>query len=356
MNDTLPLPAAPDFVTTLHGKQTALYILKNTNGVSAAFTNYGARWVSMLVPDRSGKWTDVINGFDSIKGYLEATETYYGAIVGRYANRIAQGRFSLNSKIYELAVNNPPNHLHGGLEAFHKKVWEVVEAGSQHIIFRYISADGEEGYPGTLTVTVKYTLTEASTLDIVFRAKTDADTVVNFTNHAYFNLNGQGSGTILSHALRISADGFTPIDPTSIPLGFINPVAGTPFDFRQPTSIGLRIEENDIQLTHGNGYDHNFVLNSAGDINIISAVATGDLSGIQMTVYTTEPGLQLYTGNFLNHENKLKQGKTDGRREAFCLETQHFPDSPNQPLFPSTKLTPGEEFYSCTRFCFSVQS
>ena len=352
-NRVTEIPPASGFVQTVEGVETVLLILKNKNKLQAAITNYGARWVSMLVPDLNKNTTDVVIGFDSIVGYLSSTEAYYGATVGRYANRIAKGHFFLDSHEYNLATNNAPNHLHGGVRGFHAVVWDVIAQTDNSVTLEYKSPDGEEGFPGSLDVKVTYLLNDEDEMEIVFEATTDKPTVVNLTNHAYFNLNGQGSGTILDHKLQINANAYTPIDITSIPTGILEPVEGTAFDFREEVRIGERINEPSEQLTNGTGYDHNFVLDKTGDSFLLAAVATGDLSGIRMEVFTTEPGLQLYTGNFMNNENVLKGGCTDGKREAFCLETQHFPDSPNQSEFPSVVLRPGEKYITKTAFRFS---
>lgn len=347
------LPPASDFKEERQGKEAALVTLKNKNGVEAAITNYGARWVSMLMPDQKGRLTDVVIGFDSLKGYLNSSEAYYGATVGRYANRIARGKFNLDEKEYTLATNNPPNHLHGGIRGFHDVIWDIDEQSENVVTLSYVSPDGEEGYPGEMMISVTYLLTDDNEMQISFSATTNKVSVINLTNHAYFNLNGQGSGTILDHKLQINADAYTPIDSTSIPTGIIELVEGTAFDFREEMRIGERINEPSEQLTNGSGYDHNFVLNKQHNAYLLAASATGDLSGIRMEVFTTEPGIQLYTGNFMNNENILKGGFTDGKREGFCLETQHYPDSPNQPSFPSVVLRPGEKYFTKTGFRFS---
>lgn len=300
--------------------------------------------------DKEGKRTDIVVGFDSLNGYLQAEERYYGAIVGRYANRIAKGRFTLEGKEYTLVTNNGVNHLHGGTKGYQDVVWEVEQASDESLTLKYFSKDGEEGYPGNMNITVRYTLTRTD-LVMDYEATTDKTTVFNITNHAYFNLNGQGSGTILNHQLMINADYYTPIDDTSIPTGEIAKVEGTPFDFRTPMPIGSRIEAEDEQLRNGSGYDHNYVLNRTNDHQLtLAARAVGDKSGIVLEVLTTEPGVQLYTGNFMEAHHHIKYGFRDERRSAFCLETQHFPDSPNHPQFPSTVLKPGERFTSQTIF------
>ena len=352
MDDLEPLQREA-FQTELDYKNTDLFVLKNAQ-VSVAITNYGARIVSLVVPDKDGQPTDVITGFDSIQGYLEADEDYQGAIVGRYANRIAAGTFRLEGADYSLATNNAPNHLHGGLKGFSNVVWEVLEASDEKLALFYLSPDGEEGYPGALNVTVTYLL-EGSALRISFEATTDRTTIVNLTNHSYFNLNGQGCGPVLEHKLQIAADRYTPTDATSIPTGELAAVTGTPFDFRQSKSIGNDIESGHQQLEYGQGYDHNFVLGETPTKELrLAATAIGDRSNIKLEVLTTEPGIQLYSGNFLKGKHTIKYGLKDEHRYAFCLETQHFPDSPNQPQFPSTVLKPGETYRSETMFRFSI--
>ena len=342
-----------NFEKEIEGNQVSLYILKATNDLQVSITNYGARIVSILVPGKNGAIQEVVAGFDSLDGYLNTSEIYHGAIIGRYANRIAKGKFTLDSKEYQLAVNNPPNHLHGGIKGFHDKVWDAKQMNETTLVLHYFSKDGEEGYPGNLNVQVTYTVTAENELKISFEASTDKTTLLNLTNHAYFNLNGIGSGSILNHELQINADHYTPIDKTSIPLGHLQPVANSPFDFRTPTTIGKRINEPNEQLKNGSGYDHNYALNKNADELSVAAFATGDKSGITLKVLTTEPGMQLYTGNFMGGENRFKSDVIDEQRTAFCLETQHFPDSPNKPQFPSTILKKGEVFKSETIFQFS---
>ena len=349
------MPDVHAFDQTIDGKKTALYVLENKAGVQAIFTNYGARWVSMLLPDKAGNRTDVVVGFASVEDYKNAEEPYYGATVGRYANRIANARFTLDGKEYQLAANLPPSHLHGGKVGFQYKVWEAVQKG-QSVTFTYLSPDGEEGYPGNLQVTATYTLNDNNEVTVDFTATTDKATVLNLTNHAFFNLNGEGSGEVMNHLLQVNADRYTPVDKDAIPLGRLDSVEGTPFDFRNETAIGERIETENEQLKNGSGYDHNYVLNKSGNELSLAALATGDKSGIQMEVFTTEPGMQLYTGNFMKGKHTFKGGQKDSKRNAFCLETQHFPDSPNQPQFPSTVLRPGETFTSQSVFRFSVRA
>ena len=342
---------AGSFDQMLNGKKISLHILKNKNNVEVAITNYGARIVTLIVPDQHNRPTDVVVGFESLNGYLSSTETYHGAIVGRYANRISRGQFSLNGKAYQLSINNPPNHLHGGLKGFNNQVWTIEEVKNNSIRLSYFSADGEENYPGNLNVSVKYMLTDENELVIDYEATTDQTTVFNITAHPYFNLNGQGTGTIENHWLQINADYYTPVDDNLIPTGIFT-VENTPFDFRIAKKIGEQINNDNEQLKYGAGYDHNFVLNGSGLRS--AGIAGVDESGIRMEVITDQPAMQLYTGNWLQGQNSIKYGLKDKRREAFCLETQHYPDSPNHPDFPSTTLQPGEVFHSTTIYKFSV--
>ena len=342
------------FGKTADGQAVDLYTLTNPNGLEAAITNYGGIVVRLKTPDRNGQLADVVLGFDTLDDYLKG-HPYFGAIIGRYGNRIAKGRFQLNGVEYKLAVNNGENHLHGGLKGFDKVVWnarDVSTAEAPALELTYTSKDGEEGYPGTLHVTVVYTLTPANELKIDYAATTDKDTIVNLTNHSYFNLAGQGEGDILGHELMINASRFTPVDAGLIPTGELRSVEGTPFDFRKPVAIGARINQDDQQLKYGNGYDHNFVLDRTGDGLVLAARVTEPKSGRVMEVYTTEPGIQFYSGNFLDGSNKGKGGKIYRRRYGFCLETQHFPDSPNKPNFPSTALRPGAKYQSTTVYRF----
>ncbi|HVU54871.1 MAG TPA: aldose epimerase family protein [Puia sp.] len=352
------LPDTKNFTDSLDGKTTALYILKNKNGATAAITNYGARIVSLIVPDKNGAMTDVALGYDSVGKYIHQPETYFGAVVGRYGNRIAKGKFKLGGKEYKLATNNGPNHLHGGLKGFGAHVWDAKQINDSTLELSYLSQDQEEGYPGNLTSKVTYTLLGDSTncLKIDYEATTDKPTVLNLTNHTYFNLNGQGSGTINNHLLQLNADKYTPVDSTLIPTGKLAPVAGTPLDFTKPTAIGARIDSPDQQLKFGKGYDHNFVLNANKGTGLnLAATVQGDQSGIFMEVLTDQPGIQFYGGNFMNGSDPLKGGKKDDYRTAFCLETQHFPDSPNEPSFPTTELKPGQQYKTSTVYRFSVK-
>ncbi len=339
------------------GEQIDLYTLRNSKGMEATITNYGGKLVTLKVPDRDGKFADVVLGFDNLEGYVQPNP-FFGSLVGRYANRIANGQFTLDGKTYKLARNNGPNSLHGGLKGFDKVAWQAQEVSGGDgpaLELKYLSKDGEEGYPGNLNVTVTYTLTQNDELKIDYQATTDKDTVINLTNHSYFDLSGQDAGNILDHRVMINADKFTPVNANLIPTGELKSVAGTPFDFRTPTAIGARINENDQQLKYGEGYDHNFVLNRSGDGPSLAARVMDPKSGRVMEVLTTQPGVQFYTGNHLPAKLKGKGGAVYGFRYGFCLETQHFPDSPNQPSFPSTELKPGQRYHGITIFKFSVE-
>lgn len=344
------------FGKTADGQQVDLYTLTNSKGMEVAITNYGGIVVSLKAPGRGGQFADVVLGFDSLDGYLQG-HPYFGAIIGRYGNRIAKGRFKLNGVEYKLATNNGENHLHGGIKGFDKVVWEARDVSTPQaaaLELKYTSKDGEEGYPGNLAVTVVYTLTEDNELKIDYSATTDKDTVVNLTNHSYFNLAGEGNGDILGHEMMINADAFTPVDAGLIPTGELKKVEGTPFDFRKPVAIGARINADDQQIRYGKGYDHNFVLNRKGSGLELAARVVEPKSGRVMEVLTTEPGIQFYSGNFLDGSVKGKGGKAYQHRYGFCLETQHFPDSPNKPKFPSTVLKPGEKYQTTTVYRFSV--
>lgn len=347
------IPDSSGFDKTIDGKQTHLYTLKNKNGVEAAITNFGGRLVSLLVPDKNGKMVDVVEGLNSIDGYKGAASAYYGAIIGRYGNRIGNGKFTLEGKQYTLFKNNGPNTLHGGKIGYDQVVWDAKQIDSTTLQLTYLSKDMEEGFPGNLKIKVVYHLTDDNGLKISYEATTDKTTVVNLTNHAYYNLNGAGSGTILNHTLQILADNYTPVDSTLIPIGKIEPVKGTPFDYTKPATIGSRIADANEQLKNGKGYDHNFVFNKHADTTAVVKVV-GDKSGIEMDIYTEEPGIQFYSGNFMQGANTMKYGNKDDFRTAFALETQHFPDSPNQPNFPSTVLKPGQVYKTSTEYKFSV--
>ncbi|CAN5783188.1 galactose mutarotase [soil metagenome] len=353
---TYSLPGKNNFQQMIDEKETDLYILKNKNNIQAAITNYGGRLVSLLVPDKDNKLVDVVIGFDSVQQYKTSTEPYFGATIGRYGNRIAKGKFTLDGKVYSLFTNNGPNTLHGGKKGFQYVVWNAKQLGDSILELSYLSKDMEEGYPGNLQVKVVYHLTDNNELKINYEATTDKKTVINLTNHAFFNLNGQGSGTINNHLLFINANNYTPVDGTLIPTGKIEPVANTPFDFRKPVAIGKNVDANNVQLKNGKGYDHNFVLNNNTSAGLHhAATVTADKTNIVMEVYTQEPGLQFYGGNFMQAKNTMKGGNKDDFRTAFCLETQHFPDSPNQPDFPSTVLEPGKIYSSSSVYSFSVK-
>lgn len=346
------------FGKTPEGQEADLYVLTNKNGAEVAITNYGGAVVSLKVPDRNGKLADVVLGFDNVDGYVN-DKSYFGALVGRYANRIGHAKFVLDGKTYTLAKNNGDNTLHGGIKGFNKALWKanvLSRKGGQFLELSYLSKGGEEGFPGNLKVTVIYSWTDSNALMIDYSATTDKATVVNLTSHMYFNLAGQGSGDVLSHVVRIDADKFTPVDAGLIPTGELRDVAGTPFDFRKPTAIGARIEQEEEQLKLGGGYDHNFVVRRSGESEeSLEARVVEPSSGRAMEVWTTEPGIQFYTGNFLDGKAVGKGGARYPRRSAFCLETQHYPDSPNQPKFPNVVLKPGERYHTLTSYRFSAE-
>jgi aldose 1-epimerase len=357
MKDTMTygkLPADSAFEKTVDGKQTHLYILKNKNGMEAAITNYGGRLVALLVPDSAGKMIDVAVGISSVDGYIKSTEPYYGATIGRYGNRIARGHFTLEGKKYTLATNNPPNTLHGGKKGYQDVVWDAKKINDQTLELTYLSKDMEEGFPGNLSIKVIYTITDDNSFKCEYEATTDKTTVVNLTNHAYFNLNGEGSGTILNHLVQLKADNYTPVDSTLIPTGKIEPVKGTPLDFTMPTTIGARINDANEQLKNGKGYDHNFVLDKH-DMRQPIATVKGDKTGIVMEIFTEEPALQFYSGNFMQGKNIMKYGEKDDYRTAFAMETQHYPDSPNQSQFPSTVLKPGQVYKTKSIYKFKTK-
>ncbi|MEM9827865.1 MAG: aldose epimerase family protein [Planctomycetota bacterium] len=336
-----------------------LYTLKNASGMTVKVTNFGAIITSIVVPDRDGKMADVALGYDRIEDYINAVDKpYFGAVAGRYGNRIAKGQFTLDGKSYSLLKNNGPNHLHGGAIGFDKVVWEVEKYEEpKQIRLSYLAKDMEEGYPGNLNLSVSYTLGDANELTIQYTATTDKATPINVTQHTYFNLKGEGEGDILGHKLFINADTFTPVDASLIPIGQITPVRGTPFDFTSPKPIGRDIGEDHPQLKYGLGFDHNWVLNrdnaTDGELRLAARVEEPE-SGRRLEVRTTEPGVQFYCGNFLDGRLVGKSGKPYVYRGGFCLETQHYPDSPNQPTFPSTILKPGEAYTSKTVMRFSA--
>lgn len=342
------------FEKTIDGVKNSLYVLRNSDGMEVCVMNYGAKIVSLVVPDQQEEFRDVVLGYSSIDEYLSGEPTF-GATCGRYSNRIAKGKFNIGDEQYTLAINNGPNHLHGGIKGFSSVMWNVSQHSDHSVTFSYLSKDGEEGYPGNLSVEVTYTLTNDNRLEIFYRATTDKATVFNPTNHSYFNLSGEGDPSIYDHFLTIHADSYLPTDATSIPLGDPAPVNGTPMDFRTPTAIGLRIDNDFEQLRLGVGYDHNYIVNNTREGLALVAVCESPKSGIIMETYTTQPGLQLYTGNFLTGEIIGKSGKCYPRRSAFCLETQHYPDSPNHPNYPTTVLKPGEVFESKTVYKFRTK-
>lgn len=340
------------------GTAIDIYKLTNKNGMETRISTFGATVVSLTAPDSGGKFADIVLGYDDLQSYVEDT-FYLGSIQGRFANRIARGKFTLDGTEYTLVQNNNGNHLHGGIRGFNKVAWKATGAANAtgaNVKLTYVSKDKEEGYPGNLTVTVTYTLTDDNELKIDYLATTDRATVLNLTNHSYFNLAGAGAGDILSHELKLNAMRFTPTNDTSIPTGELRQVQGTPLDFTRRTKIGSRIEAQDEQMRFANGYDHNFVLNKTSGANALALAAEvhEPTTGRVMQVLTTEPGVQFYTGNFLK-DVRGKSGKTYGRREAFCLEAQHFPDSPNKPKFPSTVLRPGETYKQTTIYKFMAR-
>jgi len=346
-----------DFITTYKGKSTELFVLTNKNGLEATFSNFGARLISCMVPDKNELLTDVVLGHSTIDEYIyPENEFYIGATVGRCANRIANGNFILEGKAYTLEQNNDTNHLHGGSGGFHSVVWDAYQISGNEIEFSYFSKDMEEGYPGSLHTYVTYKLTESNNLEIKYRAKTDKTTIINLTNHTYFNLVEEGENVSKNHTLYINADHYTPVTKKLIPTGEKKKVDDTPFDFRTPKSIGQNIDDTHEQLVYGNGYDHNYVLNktaaSSKDL-ILAAKVEARENGIILEVYTTAPGVQLYTGNFLDGSSKGKNKVLHKRRTAFCLETQYFPDAPNQSNFSDIILRSGDTYESKTVFKFS---
>ena len=354
-----------DFGTTADGEAVELYTLTNSNGLKAKIMTYGGILVSLEAPDRNGKLADIVLGYETLDGYVR-NNPYFGAIVGRYANRIANGEFTLDGTKYSLAKNNGNNHLHGGIKGFDKVVWAAEsfkEEDAAGLKLTYLSKDGEEGYPGNLICSVTYTLTNDNELKISFDALTDKPTVVNLSHHSYFNLAGQGDGNILGHRLMINANRFTPVDAGLIPTGELRSVKGTPMDFTRPAAIGARIDEDDQQLKYGGGYDHNWVLNKTPAASLLRSKTAGapavrvyePTTERVMEVYTTEPGVQFYAGNFLDGSITGKADKIYKHRYGFCLEPQHFPDSPNKPNFPSVVLRPGQRYTHITVYKFSVQ-
>jgi len=348
---------AAEFGKTPEGEDVSIFTLRNANGMEARIINYGAALVSLTAPDREGNFDDVVLGYDSLAQYL-VNKPYFGAIVGRYANRIAQGRFALDGVSYQLAQNNGENHLHGGLKGLTHALWDAaaeVRAEGPALVLTYVSPAGEDNYPGSLSVTVVYLLTNGNELSIDYSATTDSATIVNLTHHSYFNLAGAGSGSILMHELEIRANSFTPVDGGLIPTGEVRPVAGTPMDFRRLSMIAGGISSKEEQMVLGGGYDHNWILDKKESEYALAATLYEGRTGRLMEVYTTEPGIQFYSGNFLDGSEIGKGGVPYRHRYGLCLETQHFPDSPNKANFPSTVLRPGERFQSRTVYRFSVR-
>ena len=342
------------FQGVVDGKEVRLYSLTNKQGAEAHFINQGAKLVSLIVPSRSG-WTDVVIGHDSLQEYLDSEEAYFGAICGRYANRVAKGSFSLDGESYQLPINNGPNALHGGLKGFNAVIWDAEQTATNRIAFHYVATDGEEGYPGELHVEVVYTLTEEHELTIEYRATTSKPTILNLTNHSYFNLSGDGDASVHDHSLQIDAQEYLPTDETAIPYGAPAAVEGTPMDFREPHLVGERIDTTWDQLVWARGYDHTYILDKPLGKLGRAARCSSPKTGIVMEVYTDQPGVQLYTGNWMSGNMRGKHGHRYPARAALCLETQHYPDSPNRPEYPSTRLDPGQEFRSTTAFRFTVE-
>lgn len=347
--------SADNFNKEVDGKPVSLYTLTNDAGMVVQITNYGGKVVNLWTPDKAGNFGDIVLGFDNIDAYLNTSEIYFGALIGRYGNRIANGQFTIGEETYQLAQNNGQNALHGGVKGYNNVVWDAEQPDGQTLVLTYFSPDGEEGYPGNLNVKVQYHLTADNELKIEYWASTDKATPVNLTHHSFFNMKGAGEGTINDHVLQMNADAYTPVDAGLIPTGELAPVEGTPMDFRKPTVIGERIDADFEQLKFGNGYDHNWVLNPAADGLTFAAKVLEPASGRTMEVYTNEPGLQFYGGNFLDGTVTGKEGVPYVFRGAFCLETQHYPDSPNKPEFPSTILEPGDEYYSICIYKFGVE-
>ena len=342
------------FDTIIDDQEVKLYTLKNKWGVTAQITNYGGRVVSLWLPDKTGHFEDVVLGFNDMDTYQKSKEKYFGALIGRYGNRIAKGRFVLEDSTYLLVKNNGENHLHGGNKGFESVVWKVNSFTENKLFLSYFSPHMEEGYPGNLTVSVEYQLTDENELSIQYFAQSDQTTIINLTHHSFFNLKGAGNGNVNDHLLQINADYFTPIDDQLIPTGVIQKVVNTPFDFLLPTQIGSRIDALDDQLTYGHGYDHNYVLNPSDSIVSFAARVVEPVSKRTLEVYTNEPGMQFYGGNFLDGTVKGKKDKNYEHRGAFCLETQHFPDSPNKIQFPSTSLAAEEPYYSICIYKFGL--
>ena len=343
-----------DFRMEVDGKQTYLFVLKNTNGMEVCITNFGGRIVSIMVPDKEGIMRDVVLGFDSIQDYVNHPNNF-GATIGRYGNRINQGRITVEGVEYQLPQNNYGHCLHGGLKGFNSRMFDAKQVDGQTLELGYLAKDGEEGFPGNLACKVTFTLTDDNAIDICYNAETDHTSVVNLTNHSYFNLNGNPATGNSDHLLTIYADAYTPVDSTFMTTGEIASVGNTDMDFRQPTPIGARIDNEFIQLKYGKGYDHNWVLNTKGDVSQVCATLESPQTGIVLDIYTNEPGLQFYAGNFLDGTVKGKKGIVYNRRASVCLATQKYPDSPNKPEWPSALLKPGEKYESRCIYKFSVR-
>ncbi len=343
-----------NFRTVAAGKQTDLFVLKNKNGMEVCITNFGGRIVSVMVPDKAGTMRDVVLGFDSIQDYMKYP-TDFGATIGRYANRINQGKITVDGVEYQLPRNNYGHCLHGGPNGFQYQVFDAKQVDDHTLELTYLSKDGEEGFPGNLTCNVRFTLTDDNAIDINYSAETDRTTVINMTNHSYFNLDGDPSRSNADYLLTIDADAYTPVDSTFMTIGEIAPVEGTDMDFRTPTAVGARIDSDTEQLKNGKGYDHNWVLNTKGDISRPCATLESPATGIVLDVYTNEPGIQVYAGNFLDGTLKGKKGIVYGHRASVCLETQKYPDTPNKPQWPSALLKPGEKYSSRCIYKFSVR-
>ncbi|SHE51538.1 aldose 1-epimerase [Mariniphaga anaerophila] len=349
----LTVISADDFKFSYLGNKIEIFNLENENGLVCQLTNFGARVVSLYTPDRNGKFADVVAGYGTGKDFVEKKENYFGATIGRYGNRIGNATFEIDGIDYKLEKNNGENHLHGGGNGFHRQIWNVESSSKTEITFSYVSADMECGYPGTINVKIKYQLTPENELKIEYFATSDKKTVLNLTNHTYFNLKDAGASTINNHVMQINADYYTPVDAGLIPTGRLNLVEDTPFDFRKATRIAQRVDDPHEQLRFGNGYDHNWVLNTSNNVTILAAKVIDPESGRVMEVFTNEPGVQFYGGNFLNGNDIGKNSIGIGHRNAFCLETQHFPDSPNKPDFPCVILDQGEQYYSVCIYKFS---
>ena len=345
---------AKSFDTVIDSKQVSLYWIES-DSMKVAFTNYGGRIIGLWVPDKNGELTDVVVGLNSTEGYATSTEPYFGATIGRVGNRIAKGKFSIDGNEYSIPLNNGENSLHGGKKGFQYVVWNARQTDEKTLVLKYRSRDMEEGFPGNLDVTVTYSIKNGNTLEMEYQAESDKKTPVNLTNHAFFNLNGEGSGTILNHKVKFYADQFTPVDEGLIPSGEMRDVENTPFDFTDFHTIGERINEENEQLAFGKGYDHNYVLNKTKANGMYHAARViGDQSGIRMDVFTEEPGIQFYSGNFMEGKNEFKSGASDDFRTAFAIETQHFPDAPNQKNFPSILLEPGDEYRTVSEYKFTI--